>query len=223
MVSKSKTKPNIAVVVGLARELKFLKKFHNIRIFQGYSKNALIAARAALSESPDVIISFGLAGSMNPRVQNGKIIIPQNIIDKFGNKKKVSKKYSDFFKKKITGKVFRQNLITVDKIEHDLNNKNYLKKKISFIDMESSYIQREAIKKKIPFIALRVIFDDLNFSIPQFLKTCINADGDLNLFRLFINIILKPKRILKLFKLSKKYKNSSLILDKISNEAFRNF
>ena len=86
MVSKSKTKPNIAVVVGLARELKFLKKFHNIRIFQGYSKNALIAARAALSESPDVIISFGLAGSMNPRVQNGKIIIPQNIIDKFGNK-----------------------------------------------------------------------------------------------------------------------------------------
>ena len=104
MVSKSKTKLKIAVVAGLARELKFLEKFKDIRIFQGYSKKALIAARTALSEKPDVIISFGLAGSINPKVQNGKIIIPQNIIDKSGNKKKVSKKYSDFFNKRISGK-----------------------------------------------------------------------------------------------------------------------
>ena len=223
MVSKSKTKLKIAVVAGLARELKFLEKFKDIRIFQGYSKKALIAARTALSEKPDVIISFGLAGSINPMVQNGKIIIPQNIIDKSGNKKKVSKKYSDFFNKRISAKVFRQNLITVDKIEFNLNNKKYLRKNISFIDMESSYIQLEAIKKKIPFIAMRVIFDDLDFSIPDFLKTCINADGNLNIFKLFINITLKPKRILKLIKLSKKYNKASIVLNKISNEAFKNF
>ena len=197
MVSKSKTKLKIAVVAGLARELKFLEKFKDIRIFQGYSKKALIAARTALSEKPDVIISFGLAGSINPKVQNGKIIIPQNIIDKSGNKKKVSKKYSDFFNKRISGKVFKQNLITVDKIEFNLNSKKYLRKNISFIDMESSYIQLEAIKKKIPFITMRVIFDDLNFSIPDFLKTCINADGNLNIFKLFINITLKPKKNFK--------------------------
>ena len=223
MVSKLTTKPKIAVVAGLARELKFLEEFQNIRIFQGYSKNALIAARNALSERPDVIISFGLAGSINPKVQNSKIIIPKNIIDKFGNKKKVSKKYSDFFNKRISDKVFKQNLITVDKIEFNLNSKKYLRKNISFIDMESSYIQLEAIKKKIPFIAMRVIFDDLNFSIPDFLKTCINADGNLNIFKLFINITLKPKRILKLIKLSKKYNKASIVLKKISNEAFKNF
>lgn len=223
MVSKLTTKPKIAVVAGLARELKFLEEFQNIRIFQGYSKNALIAARNALSERPDVIISFGLAGSINPKVQNSKIIIPKNIIDKFGNKKKVSKKYSDFFNKRISDKVFSQNLITVDKIEHNLNNKKYLKKNISFIDMESSYIQKEAGKKKIPFIAIRVIFDDLSFSIPKFLKTCINTDGNLNVFKLLINIFLKPKRIFKLIKLSKKYKKASIVLNKISSEAFKNF
>ena len=223
MVSKSKTKLKIAVVAGLARELKFLEKFKDIRIFQGYSKKALTAARTALSEKPDVIISFGLAGSMNPKVQNGKIIIPKNIIDKSGNKKKVSKKYSDFFNKRISDKVFKQNLITVDKIEFNLNSKKYLRKNISFIDMESSYIQLEAIKKKIPFIAMRVIFDDLDCSIPDFVKTCINADGNLNIFKLFINITLKPKRILTLIKLSKKYNEASIVLNKISTEAFKNF
>ena len=70
---------------------------------------------------------------------------------------------------------------------------------------------------------MRVIFDDLNFSIPDFLKTCINADGNLNIFKLFINITLKPKRILKLIKLSKKYSKASIVLNKISNEAFKNF
>jgi len=217
------SKPKIVVIAGLARELRFLKNVHNVKTFQGYSKNALIAARTALSEKPDVIISFGLAGSMNPQVKNGKIIIPQNIVDKFGNIKKVSKKYSNFFNKRISSKVFRQNLITVDKIEHNLNNKKYLKKNISFIDMESSYIQKEASKKKIPFIAIRVIFDDLSFSIPKFLKTCINTDGNLNVFKLLINIFLKPKRIFKLIKLSKKYKKASIVLNKISSEAFKNF
>ncbi len=217
------SKPKIAVIAGLARELRFLKNVHNVKTFQGYSKNALIAARTALSENPDVIISFGLAGSMNPQVKNGKIIIPQNIVDKFGNIKKVSKKYSNFFNKRISGKVFRQNLITVDKIEHNLNNKKYLNKNISFIDMESSYIQQEAIKKKIPFISMRVIFDDLNFSIPQFLKKCIDRNGNLILFKLIINIILSPKRILELIELSKKYKKASIVLKKISNEAFKNF
>ena len=93
MESKFKTKPKVAIVVGLARELKFLKKFKNIKIFQGYSQNALIAAKSALSGSPDVIISFGFAGSINPKVPNGKIIIPQKIIDRFGNQRNVSKKY----------------------------------------------------------------------------------------------------------------------------------
>ena len=106
MESKFKTKPKVAIVVGLARELKFLKKFRNIKIFQGYSQNALIAAKSALSESPDVIISFGFAGSINPKVPNGKIIIPQKIIDRFGNQRNVSKKYSEFFNKRIIGKVY---------------------------------------------------------------------------------------------------------------------
>ena len=138
----------------------------------------------------------------------------------------MKKKFDDGFNLRlnsINDKVFKQNLITVDKIEFNLNSKKYLRKNISFIDMESSYIQLEAIKKKIPFIAMRVIFDDLDFSIPDFLKTCINADGNLNIFKLFINITLKPKRILKLIKLSKKYSKASIVLNKISNETFKNF
>ena len=223
MESKFKTKPKVAIVVGLARELKFLKKFKNIKIFQGYSQNALIAAKSALSGSPDVIISFGFAGSINPKVPNGKIIIPQKIIDRFGNQRNVSKKYSEFFNKRIIGKVYEQNLLTLDKVEHDLNSKKYLKKKISFVDMESSYIQQEAIKQKVPFITLRVVFDDLNFSIPRFLEKCIDENGNLILFKLFTKIFLKPNRVFKLVELSKKYNRASIVLKKISNEAFRNF
>ncbi len=223
MESKLKTHPKVAIVAGLERELRFIKKISNIKTFQGYSKNALIAAKKGLSENPDVIISFGFAGSINPKVLNGKVIIPQKIIDKFGKQKNVSKEYSEFFKKRIIGKVYEQNLMTLDKVEYDLNNKKYLKRKISFVDMESSYVQQEAIKKKIPFITLRVIFDDLNFSIPRFLEKCIDKNGNLIFFKLLVNLILKPNRILKLIELSKKYNKASFILKKISNEAFRSF
>ena len=113
--------------------------------------------------------------------------------------------------------------MTLDKVEHDLNSKKYLKKKISFVDMESSYIQQEAIKQKVPFITLRVVFDDLNFSIPRFLEKCIDENGNLILFKLFTKIFLKPNRVFKLVELSKKYNRASIVLKKISNEAFRNF
>ena len=113
MVSKSKTKLKIAVVAGLARELKFLEKFKDIRVFQGYSKKAMTAARTALSEKPDVIISFGLAGSINPRVQNGKIIIPQNIID---NSLEIYSFYNQQTNKEDWGSNFNKNYANILKI-----------------------------------------------------------------------------------------------------------
>ena len=47
--------------------------------------------------------------------------------------------------------------------------------------MEAFYIKKELLKAKIPMISIKVIFDDLSFDIPLFIKDCINDNGELKI------------------------------------------
>ena len=47
--------------------------------------------------------------------------------------------------------------------------------------MEAFYIKKELLKAKIPMISIKVIFDDLSFDIPLFIKDCINDYGNLKI------------------------------------------
>ena len=47
--------------------------------------------------------------------------------------------------------------------------------------MEAFYIKKELIKAKIPMISIKVVFDDLSYDIPLFIKDCIDENGNLKL------------------------------------------
>ena len=215
MAYKIKKEPKIAVIVGLKKEKRVLENFTNLNLGQGYGKNSEKITKTILSKETDVLVSFGFAGSLKENIKNGDFSAD-------GKKIKTSKKYCDFFISKIKNlKISRQNLITVTEV---INNKKDLSKKykenISALDMESAFIQKEAKKKKIPFVSIRLIFDDLSFSIPEFLINSVNHNGDLIFLRLLKKIIEDPRRILTLIKTGLKYQKSKKSLGKLANQLF---
>ena len=117
-------------------------------------------------------------------------------------------------------KFFRGNLLTVNKIVADKEEKLNLAKKfksISVIDMEAFYIKKELIKAKIPMISIKVIFDDLSFDIPLFIKDCINEKGNLNIITFFKKLVLNPLIIFSLLKLNSKFLKSKKVLKDLVN------
>ena len=50
--------------------------------------------------------------------------------------------------------------------------------------MEAGYVLKAAHEHKIPFTSVKVIFDDLDNPIPNFLVTSINKNGELNIWDL---------------------------------------
>ena len=56
--------------------------------------------------------------------------------------------------------------------------------------MEASYVFKAALKHKIPFSSVKIIFDDLENSIPSFLINSIDNNGKLKLF-IYLFILLK--------------------------------
>ena len=83
--------------------------------------------------------------------------------------------------------------------------------------MEAFYIKKELIKAKIPMISIKVIFDDLSFDIPLFIKDCINDNGNLKIVPFFRKLVMNPLIIFDLFKLNTKFLKSKKVLKDLVN------
>tara|TARA_B100001027_G_scaffold170071_1_gene121627 strand:- start:1401 stop:2054 length:654 start_codon:yes stop_codon:yes gene_type:complete len=201
---------NLGIVAGLQREMGFFKNRKNLLITSGYSRKSINATKELIKKKMDLIISFGFAASLCKSVKTGDIIIPKKIVNATGNIYDVNSEYLDLFKKRIKKKIFCQNLFTSSEIVSNLNNQTQrtIKKKnsFSFVDMEAIHVCKVAQENKIPFIAIKIIFDDLHFSIPQFMTSCIDQNGEVKIYKLLLTLIANPRKIKDTLELKSKYK-----------------
>ena len=199
---------SFGVIVGVKEELSIINKY-NVLVKIGYGKvNARKVARE-LAKKVDCIVSFGFAGSLDPNLNNGHVIIPKNLVT-YNNKQKLklSQKYRLIIKKRINMTYLNENdLTSVDEIINDKKIKTQLFNKfnVSSIDMESEAINNISREFQIPFIILRVIFDDTKFSIPEFIKKNTDHKGNVKYTKVLIDLVKEPLQIFEFFKLIKYY------------------
>ena len=212
-----KKKIKIGIIVGLEREKKLLNKTDFLIVEAGYNKNSIRATKKVLKNDVDVVVSLGLAGSIDKNLKNGEIIIPSFIVN-HQKKRFTSEKFNRLFISTLNiQQKFNQGLYTSNKIEtlNTLNKTNKIKN-VSAVDMESFYILEESRNKKIPFCCIRVIFDDLNFNIPRFIGKSIDENGKVIFKKLIKGILKEPQKIGSLFVMFKYYLIAKTNLKKVS-------
>ena len=214
---------SFGVIVGVKEELSIISKYEVLAKI-GYGKiNARKVARE-LAKKVDCIVSFGFAGSLDPNLNNGQVIIPKNLIT-YNNKQKLklSQKYRLIIKKRLDMKYLNENdLTSVDEIINDKKIKTRLfnKLNVSSIDMESEAINKISKEFQIPFIILRVILDDTKFSIPEFIKKNTDRQGNVKYTKVLIDLIKEPLQIFQFFRLIRYYYVAKNKLRDIANKAF---
>ena len=212
----------IGFIFGLKREMKLVScKNNHIVCVCGYGKASKNATQELIKFGVDIVINFGFAGSISKNLKNGDIVVIDQIFNEKKEKISILKNEKDLVKnleKKF--KSFKGNLLTVNKIISDKKEKLNLVKKfksISVIDMEAFYIKKELIRVKIPMISIKVIFDDLSFDIPFFIKECVNADGDLKIVTFLRKLALNPSTTFDLLRLNTKFLKSRKVLEGLVN------
>ena len=214
---------SFGVIVGVKEELSIINKY-NVLVKIGYGKvNARKVARE-LAKKVDCIVSFGFAGSLDPSLNNGHVIIPKNLVT-YNNKQKLklSQKYRLIIKKRLNMTYLNENdLTSVDEIINDKKIKTQLFNKfnVSSIDMESEAINNISREFQIPFIILRVIFDDTKFSIPEFIKKNTDYKGNVKYTQVLVDLIKEPFQIIQFFRLIRYYCIAKNKLRDIANKAF---
>ncbi len=216
MIRNKKFK-KIGLIFGLKREMKLILKHKkdNFCVY-GYGKHSKAAVNKLLNHRVDIVINLGFAGSIKQDLKNGDIVFINNI---FNEKKerlstfKLDKNLLNDLEKKI--KFVKCDVLTVTKIVTGTKEKLNLVKKfksVSVIDMEAFYIKKELLKANIPMISLKVIFDDLSFDIPYYIRDCIKDNGDLRVGSFIFKLIKSPLRIFRLLDLNIKFSKSKRIL-----------
>ena len=138
-------------------------------------------------------------------------------------KKYLSSKYRLQILDKLSNqKVNEKGIISVDEIINEKKKKEKIfeKFKASSVDMESDSIYKICFNQKIPFVILRVIFDDLSFNIPDFIIRNTNSEGDVSINGLLKFILINPEKILILFKVFIFYLRAKKKLKEILKECF---
>ena len=212
----------IGFIFGLKKEMNLVShKNNNIICVYGYGKASKNATKKLIKFGVDIVINFGFAGSVSKSLKNGDIVFINKLFNEEEEKHSTLKLDKDLLRNlENSFKFFNGNLLTVNKIVTDKEEKLNLIKKfksISVIDMEAFYIKKELIKAKIPMISIKVIFDDLSFDIPLFIKDCINDNGNLKIVPFFRKLVMNPLIIFDLFKLNTKFLKSRKVLKDLVN------
>jgi hypothetical protein len=213
-VFKKNTK--IGILVGLNREKKSIPKHKNIIVESGYSLKAFSATKKLIKQNVDLIVNFGFAGALKNNLKNCDILIPKDICNENFRFKKNSNFLSGYFKKKIDEKVKTYSLLTSKKVLKKVSKD----KNVSAVDMEAYYAQKAALEGKVPFISIKVIFDDIDNPIPEFIIKSLNSDGNIIYFRLFLELLARPSDFSKLIKINKLYSKSIIKLEKVAKKFF---
>ncbi len=144
------------------------------------------AAEALCQHSITALVSFGVAGALDPNLKPGDLVLPDAIYA--DQQWPVNLAWRDRLQQKLAMDVTVVNGVlahspeplTSEKTKQDLAQATGA----CAVDMESGALAAVAARADIPFIAVRAIIDPVQFSPPQALLSAVYPDGRVNPVRI---------------------------------------
>ena len=140
------------------------------------------------------VVSFGIAGGLNPNYKTGSVLLPSNVL----TSDKGSIPTNDCWRSSIAKNWPSANQQTLqlgvnepvtDKVDKE---RLYRTHKAHAVDMESHIIGTYAQKRNIPFLILRSVADTSDTAIPEVALSGLDKNGKATPFKLIKKIFERP-------------------------------
>lgn len=167
------------------------------------------AARALLDAGVSALVSWGLAGGLDPSLSAGTICLPSLVVSGEGARFPTDPAWRGILSAALgpTHLVVNGKLLTsacsIDSV--DGKAAAYRASGAAAVDMESVSIAQVAAVRSLPFIAVRVIADTAVDALPRAVVSA-SREGTVRISRLLIGIASSPKDIVPLVRLALRYR-----------------
>ncbi len=167
------------------------------------------AALALIQAGASALVTFGMAGGLDPSLKPGSVVLPCELISSDGSRFAACRSWRERVAAAVSPlrAVSEGSLLTSTRpIDTPADKAAAFRRSGAVaVDMESAAVARAAADHQLPFIAVRVIVDTAADRIPH---TVVNASraGQLRIGRLLAGLVLAPGEIAGLIRLTQRYR-----------------
>lgn len=186
---------SILAATGLAKEARIAKRAGLVPVIGGGNSQLLMERLEAAENSVAAIVSFGIAGALAPLLQTGDAIIATHVVA--GNEHYTCDvAWSQILRGKL---VYSRSAIIagVDEVVSHIGAKRALFRDSGghAVDMESHVAARFAKQRGLPFVALRIISDGYQRTLPPAALEPLKPNGKPRLFAVLKSVASDPGQI----------------------------
>jgi adenosylhomocysteine nucleosidase len=186
------TQRSPAFLVGFAAEAKIARPLGwPVAIGGGTTAGAARAARQLIGSGATGVISFGLAGGLDPTLPAGTVIVPNDVIA-------AGRVWpTDTSLNARLGGATGHRYLGLDRIVASATEKRRLGSETgaAAVDMESGAVAAVANELGVPFAVLRAICDPADRGLPRAALVTLDAAGRIDPARLAWSILTHPGQI----------------------------
>ena len=182
----------VAIVVGMQAEARLARPLGMaIFIGGGSSAGAAAAAQQALAAGATALVSFGLAGGLDPALRPGSLVIP-TALGSDG-----TWHATDAALTRRLGGPTPHRLLCADTVVADVASKQRLRAATgaAALDLESGAVLRAALAHHLAFAALRVVCDPAERALPPAALVALNGRGAIGLVRVLASVLAHPGQV----------------------------
>jgi nucleoside phosphorylase len=169
-----------------------------------------LAAEKLGREHPNLagLVSIGFCGALDAGLKTGSIILPSAIITADDETFETDAAWITEIASGLNGLpvVAGRKLYCATEMIETAAGKQAINDKTGAcaVDMESAGIAQAAVRFNIPFVAVRIVLDEVSDTLPQATRNAVKADGNVDIGGLMRGIAGRPQEIGGLAKLGAK-------------------
>ncbi len=167
------------------------------------------AARALVEAGVTALMTFGMAGGLDPALKAGSVVLPCELISEGGTRFVTFRSWRERVAAAVSPlrAVTEGNLLTSARAIDTPTDKTaaFRETGAAAVDMESAAVAQIADKHNLPFIAVRVIVDTAADKLPHAVVNASRA-GRVHIGRLVAGLVVAPGEIAALIRLAQRYR-----------------
>ena len=177
---------------------------------------AAAAARVLITRGARALLSFGLAGGLDPALAAGTVCLPPEVISDGGARIQTTSRWRAGLLRALTGRcrvsggTLLTSPVTVDTLAEKA--RVFRKTGAASVDMESLGIGQEAVSHGLPFMVVRVIVDTASDGLPPVISRLAGPGGQVPLPRLLGALAIHPGDLPAVIRLGNRYRAASRAL-----------
>jgi adenosylhomocysteine nucleosidase len=169
-----------------------------VEIGGGTEAGAALAAARLLDTGASGLVSFGLAGGLDPALKPGDLLVPAKVLTESGSFCAAPGLAEHF------GGMGGSGIWGGSRVAATIGDKKglFLRSGAVAIDLESGAVARAAHGRGVPFVAVRAICDPADRDLPSAALVALGSTGGIGLLRVMAEVLRHPGQVPALLNLA---------------------